>query len=223
MTRRMSVGRHPAERQVVARREADDAADTTFAFGTEEAVLHGRLGRVRPERREVVVEDERGVVVGVPMAVRPDVARAEIAIGEIGRSVVDDLRLLGAEPRPERAARGDQHPLVDERVVPAVRVVAEPGRQDAVGRTVRWHDRCGPPSRHRIHDHQLADLGTERLGRVGVDAGVGDEDVGLVEPRDRADADDAPLRVVRHDDEPPAGLDERPVRVRLEEVRAGEP
>ena len=56
-----------------------------------------------------------------------------------------------------------------------------------------------------------------------VEAGVGDEHVRLVEPGDRADADDAPLRMVGDDDQPAAGLDERPVRVGLEEVRAGEP
>src|SRR6185295_19087061 len=46
---------------------------------------------------------------------------------------------------------------------------------------------------------------------------------GLVEPGDRADADHAPLRVVRDDHEPSTGLDEGTIGLGLEQVRAGEP
>src|SRR4029453_1572027 len=74
----------------------------------------------------------------------------------------------------------------------------------------------------RVDDDELTDLGRERESRLQLETGIGDEHIGLVEPRDRADPDDAPLRMGGDDDEPPAGLDEGAVGVRLEQVRAGE-
>ena len=74
-TGRRSRGRRrrpSGERQVVARREADDPAGAALALRAEQPGLERRVGRVRPERREVVGEDER---VGV--------GRVDVAIGAV--------------------------------------------------------------------------------------------------------------------------------------------
>ena len=69
---------------------------------------------------------------------------------------------------------------------------------------------------------EVADRIREDGPRLRSDRGIGHQHVGLVESGDRADPDDAPLRVIGDDDETAARLDERPVRLRLEQVRAGE-
>ena len=69
-----------------------------------------------------------------------------------------------------------------------------------------------------IHDHELGNGPRQHLARIRRQAGIGDQHVGLVEARDRADPDHAPLRVVGDDDEPAAGIDEGAVRLGLEQV-----
>ena len=51
---------------------------------------------------------------------------------------------------------------------------------------------------------------------------VCDDRVGVLETGHGTDADDAPLRMVRHHDQAAAGLDQGPVRFRLEDVRCRE-
>ena len=74
-----------------------------------------------------------------------------------------------------------------------------------------------------IHDDELADRLDQDAARLGAEADIGDEHVGLIEPGDRADPDHAPLRVVGDDHQPAPRLDERPVGIRLEQVRTAEP
>ena len=73
---RTSAGRHPAEGQVVARREAQDPAGAAArprpAGGPS---LEPSVGRVRAQGREVVREDERALVRGVDVAVAPACCR----------------------------------------------------------------------------------------------------------------------------------------------------
>ena len=71
-------------------------------------------------------------------------------------------------------------------------------------------------------EQELADGLTQDRARVGRERVVGDEEISLAELADRGDPDDPPFRVVGEDDESAAGLDERPVGLGLEHVRAGE-
>ena len=117
--------RHLREREVVARREADDPARPLLALGAQQPVLERRVARRRPERREVVGEHEGRVVGRVRLAVRPRVAGAQVAGRVEGRAGLDLRPLLAALPRPVRPAGRHEHPLVAQRVVAAVRLAEQ--------------------------------------------------------------------------------------------------
>ena len=181
-----------------------------LALGAEEAVLDRAVGRVGPKRGEVVGEHERVGVGRVPLAVRPDVARAQVAGRVVGQAMRGPAGVRAgpataagcARPRPAPTRRSAgcsadaAHPQVGR-----LRPVAVP--VEPLGdRAVRHGDRAGPSSarrpppgraRHRWtrvrvdDDESLHVAGDDVLG-ARVEAGVGDEDVRLVEPGDRADA-----------------------------------
>src|SRR6266508_1207666 len=78
---------HLAEGEVVARGEADNPADASFALGHQQAVTVVLFaGRLRLERCKVVVEDEGGAVPGRARTTRPLVAGAEVAGGVVDRA-----------------------------------------------------------------------------------------------------------------------------------------
>jgi hypothetical protein len=114
---------HFGEREVVARREADDAADAGLGFGDEEAagfdVLGGGVGF---ECGEIVIEHEGPGVLRIVLAAGAGVAGAEIAggvvIGKLLRWSVFDLALPGTVGAVGRY----QDPLASQRIVAAVRV-----------------------------------------------------------------------------------------------------
>jgi hypothetical protein len=106
------VERQLAEAEVVARRVADDAARPVLA------VLR------RNQRRVVVREDERLLVLRVPLAARALVARAEVAARVVLVQPLACDFVHVSLPRPLRALRRDEHPFAAERVVSSVRVHA---------------------------------------------------------------------------------------------------
>ena len=130
----------------------------------------GRLGRVRPERREVVVEDERGVVVRVPMPVRPGVARAQVAVGDVvGRSCTTSGSSAPSQGRRVRPAETSTHSSISGLYRRCGSPPSPPG-SDTVGHRSDGTIDAALHRSDRIHDHELPDLGAERLGRVRVDA-----------------------------------------------------
>ena len=126
----------------------------------------------------------------------------------------------------ERAAGGRQVRAVlarvdDERARTPVQLVgAQVGcRVDGAHATAPASRPAGP---RNGRDHDALDVLADRGARVGVEAGVGDEDVDLLEAGDPAQAADAPLRVVGDDDDPRRRGDERAVGLGLEQVRRRE-
>src|SRR3954462_9507866 len=73
------LGAHQCETEVVARRKADHATGSAFALGDGQAVFKAPFGGTGGQRAEVVVEDERPLVVGVAGAVGSLVAGTEVA------------------------------------------------------------------------------------------------------------------------------------------------
>src|SRR6266511_777911 len=113
---------HLAEGEVVARREADDPADTPFTLGHQQPVTVVRsAGRLRLERCEVVVEDEGGAVPGRACTARSLVAGAEVAGGVVGRAPLVDHVLHLPLPGTRCAVRGHQKPFAGQAIQPAVR------------------------------------------------------------------------------------------------------
>src|SRR6516164_2717364 len=71
---------HLRQRQIVARRKADYAADPTLALRNEEAVIvEQAMLRIRNERRKIVIEHEGGLIRGVPNASGPFIAGTQVA------------------------------------------------------------------------------------------------------------------------------------------------
>ena len=134
-----------SHRKVVAGGIADHPADTGFGAGDDQSAAVDRvMADARLQGREVVVEDEGVGVVGIAVAVRAPVARAEVAVRVVGERRRCRRPLGLADPRPLVAVRRDQHPFAGQRVEPTMR--------DALGR------------QHR--------LSLTPLGRVAVDEGV---------------------------------------------------
>lgn len=121
------------ERQVMAPAEADHPARAGFALGDEEAVLDALRAAIGSERGEVVREDEGRVVLRVPGAARALVAGAQVALGVVRRPGIARRRLDLALPRTLGALRGDEDPLIGERVVASMRR----------GQRSRWSERQG--------------------------------------------------------------------------------
>ena len=102
------VTTHPAEVEVVPRRVAHDPARPPLALRAEQAVaaVPPFVGRRRPQRGEVVREDERALVRRVPLTAGAGVAGAEIALGVVGgRRVRAGAGSRSRSPRQGRPAR----------------------------------------------------------------------------------------------------------------------
>jgi hypothetical protein len=115
---------HLRQRQVVARREADNAADPGFPSGTEEpAIVELFLRNTREEGAEVVVEDERLRVRRIAHSLRPCVSGTEVAAGIILRTPSGrngfDLPL----PGPLGPVRRDEYPFPGQEIESAVRML----------------------------------------------------------------------------------------------------
>jgi hypothetical protein len=112
---------HIGERQVVARREAEDAADAARGTGAEQLVVERGTGRRLGEQgREVVVERERRGVRRIRGPVRATIAGAEVARRVIRRALVARRRLDLSLPRALQPMGRAEDPLVEERVVAAM-------------------------------------------------------------------------------------------------------
>ena len=111
--------RHLGQRQIVTRREADDARG---ADGGRRAVERRRDGdvarRVRAHARVIVVEHERALVARVDRARDAGVPRAEVAAGIVGRQLGRGRRHRLARPRPLLPVRRHDHPLLAQRMPP---------------------------------------------------------------------------------------------------------
>ena len=119
-------GRHQGQRQVVTRGEAQHPALAAGGAGHQEAVaLDGRLGARQREGGEVVVESERRRVRRVARATRARVPGTQVAGGIVGREVLVGGGLDVPLPRPAQPPRRAEHPLVEQRVVAAVRTRGE--------------------------------------------------------------------------------------------------
>jgi len=95
-----------AQRQVVAGREAHHPAQTPFGFGDEKAAVgQRRRANVGQQRGEVVVENVDGLVRGSGRAAGAGVARAEVAVGVVGRTLPNQGRLDLALPGSGGAVR----------------------------------------------------------------------------------------------------------------------
>ena len=91
---------HARDRQVMARRKADHAADAGFALGDQQALLleplHGRSGF---EGGEIVIEDEGCSVRGIAYTGGARIAGAEIALGSYSGGLREPVFHLPL-PRP---------------------------------------------------------------------------------------------------------------------------
>jgi hypothetical protein len=124
---------HVGERQIVARREADDPAEAAHGLGHEQLRRCGRdvrrrtpirkgvLHIVPQKRRKIVVERERGSVSRVAFAVGACVAGTEIACGIVRREVVPRDCLDLSQPGTFEAVGRAEHPLVEQGIIAAVR------------------------------------------------------------------------------------------------------
>ena len=56
---------HSGKRQIVTGRETHDPADAGLTLGDEQPLLDPRVWRIGLQRREIIVEDERVLVVGI--------------------------------------------------------------------------------------------------------------------------------------------------------------
>src|SRR5439155_13189675 len=109
-------------------------------LGPGQAVLDGERLDVRPERGEVIGEDERLAVVRIDLAVRPAVPRTEVARWVEGHDLPCPTGPFASTlPRPARPLRGDEHPLVEERVVAPMRLAGE--EVERLGGCGRWRRR----------------------------------------------------------------------------------
>src|SRR5437016_2587601 len=101
----------------MARRKTNDATDARLSFCNQSTFLELLHRRVRPQRRKVVVEDERVRVVEIARASRPLIARTQIAswiiLGKFWRLRLFNLSL----PRTVGPLRRYEHPLSRQRVV----------------------------------------------------------------------------------------------------------
>ena len=64
-------------------------------------------------------------VLRVHRAIRPDVPRAEVALGVVLRQFLPRNRLRTAEPRPKGPTLGHEDPFVRQRVVSTMRSVED--------------------------------------------------------------------------------------------------
>ena len=110
----------------MAGRKADDARLTTNRFGAEERTcVDLGVGRIRQHSGEIVDKDEGAFVVGIARAIGADVARAEIALRVISRSLVWRHWLKPAPPGPLAAMRRYQNPLIKQRIIAPMRMLLE--------------------------------------------------------------------------------------------------
>ena len=92
------------------------------ACAVKSASFGGRsVSAFREQRREVVREHERRVVVGIALAIRTHIPRAEVTLRIVRRPLPAGLRLPPPLPRPLRAMRRDQNPLAGQRIAPPMR------------------------------------------------------------------------------------------------------
>ena len=132
--RRRSGGpRHDPSRRDGGRAAASSRRPGTFprspsARNRPSPPSHALVGRRRPQRGEVVREDERALVRRVALAVGAGIARAEVAIGVVGGRRVragGRFPFALAEPGTARPTGRDEHPVAAERIPAAVRIAEE--------------------------------------------------------------------------------------------------
>jgi hypothetical protein len=86
--------------------------------------LDGLRRNIRAERRKVVVEKEHVVViVGILRSASSPISRTHVAIRIIARRPFPGWLAAIPLPRPSQSTGGAEHPLIEERVVAAVRIV----------------------------------------------------------------------------------------------------
>jgi len=105
------------KREIVARRIADDARESTgVRTAIDRRLWCRRMRRMRRHARQVVVEDERVAIRRVALAVYAPVARAEITVLHIrGQRDVSSADFLAA-PRPVLPVSGDDDPFFTQRM-----------------------------------------------------------------------------------------------------------
>ena len=114
--------RHVAQGVIVRRGVADDAANSGFALGSQQRPRELTSRNVGAKSGKIIVEYEGRFIRGIDHAARgPQVAGAQETCGIMGRrSRIRDLRL--PLPGPGGTMRGNQHPLIVERIVAAMDV-----------------------------------------------------------------------------------------------------
>jgi hypothetical protein len=106
----------------MAWRIADYPARSRLSLVPQKWVLSAQLWRVREERREIIGEDERIVVLRIPGTAGAFVARAEVACWIVARALPGGWFFHSTPPRAQSAVRRNLYPLSRERVVASVRV-----------------------------------------------------------------------------------------------------
>jgi hypothetical protein len=126
---------HLRQRQVVARRKANDATDAAFASGVQQR-RHSAAGfsvagsipagrNIRQQRREVICKHKCMFILRVDRAIRSGVAGTEVARRIVGWTLL--VRRLFDLPLPWalRAMRRDQHPFTGQRIESAMWMIGE--------------------------------------------------------------------------------------------------
>src|SRR5208283_3101104 len=145
------------ERKIVPRREADYATSSWLRLSDQQPHaldVETILRRVRLQCGEVVVKNESRGIGRITNSASPRVSRAKIAIRVVGRLGRARQRPDFSLPRPHGAVRRDQHPLVGQRIQPAMRIFGE----FHVGNLAPFYDEDGPYSASPEKNLQLADF-----------------------------------------------------------------
>ena len=140
----------------------------------------------------------------------------------LGVVEVDDLPAVGEGRRRPAEAGGAGRRHAGPQVRAGAAWCAAGGGLARRGLGGRCRRRGGRRRRGGGGDHELADLLADRAPCGGVEVGVGDQDVDLVQRGDGGQPDDAPLAVVGHHEHAPRGRDEGPVGLGLDQVGGGQ-
>src|SRR5450631_2761652 len=119
---------HAGKGQIVARREAHDAADARLTLRYKQAFvlnIEAAAGRVFLQRGEIILKNKCGWILWVPYAARAFIPRAQIAGWIVLRPLGRRHLLNRALPRTLRPVRRYQHPLAGESVAPPVRLLVK--------------------------------------------------------------------------------------------------
>ena len=123
-------GAHFGQGQVVARREADDAAHAAFRFGPQQPTLVELAGgHVVAQGSKVVVENEGAGIIRIWRAVGAHVAGAEVAGGVVRRTDCGVGGFLLALPGAQRPVRRHQQPFAVQGIVAPVGVLRQVERR----------------------------------------------------------------------------------------------